>query len=94
MNSSVVLVRAIRVGIERDHDWKVGHRAMEFSGEISSFSSTSSAGGGLNRLLSSTRTFALRYIKHLMKNGETTINGGTKLLSGPFQPDGGPTSHN
>ncbi|KDP36223.1 hypothetical protein JCGZ_09976 [Jatropha curcas] len=94
MNSSVVLVRAIRAGIKRDRDWKAGHRAMEFSSEISSIPSTSSARDGLNRLLSSTRTFPLRQIDHLMKNGETTINGGTKLLLGLFQPDGGPISHN
>ncbi|KDP46465.1 hypothetical protein JCGZ_12948 [Jatropha curcas] len=46
-NSSVVLVHAIRAGIERDRDWKAGHRAMEFFGEISSVPLTSSAGSGL-----------------------------------------------
>ncbi|KDP43960.1 hypothetical protein JCGZ_05427 [Jatropha curcas] len=94
MNSSVALVRAIRAGIERDRDWEAGHRVMELSGEISSIPSTSSAGSGLKRLLSSTRTFPLREIDYLMRNGETTINGGAKLLSGLFQLDGGPTSHN
>ncbi|KDP44438.1 hypothetical protein JCGZ_16271 [Jatropha curcas] len=52
MNSSMVLVRVMRPEIERDRDWKAVHRAMKFSGEISSIPSTPSAGVGLKQLLS------------------------------------------